>query len=303
MLLKTALHDEFGQDKQQRGRSQRLPDHFKGKTKSNGSIPIIPGHLLDLIRKVNISQAAGLILKWKNIWNVEKRHIRSDELRLNDNIDSNHRNNKQGYSKDGKRKGGNHKNDNKGNKNPIKRRLSIIAKEPARATTRRTVKTQNTTAGVTRTTVVVSIKDPGEMKDTMFTDLSSGDNTETEEAVGNKDNKQSKTSKSKSTACKQWRTRKWRFKLRRKTLLSVKAYRQEIERLQLVYSTGTDIEVVGRGWHIVHKWPVKSITLDGALTGMESTKNLPMVAAVTAIDPPTGTNLLGLVVSVYNNIL
>ena len=119
-LLKTALHDDFDQDEQQRGRSRRLPNHSKGKTKSNGSIPSIPGHLLDLIRKGNILQAAGMILKWKNIWNEEKIHIRSDELRLNDNIDSNHSKNKKVNSKDGKRKGGNQNNDNKGNKNPRK---------------------------------------------------------------------------------------------------------------------------------------------------------------------------------------
>ena len=77
-LLKTALHDNFDQDGQQRGRSRRLPDHSKGKTKSYGAIPRIPGHLLYLIRKGNRSQAAGLILKWKNTWNEEKRHIHSE---------------------------------------------------------------------------------------------------------------------------------------------------------------------------------------------------------------------------------
>ena len=68
-LLKTALHHDFDQDEQQRGRSRRLPDHSKGKTKNDGAIPSIPGHLLELIRKGNGSQAAGLILKWNNIWN------------------------------------------------------------------------------------------------------------------------------------------------------------------------------------------------------------------------------------------
>ena len=34
---------------------------------------------------------------------------------------------------------------------------------------------------------------------------------------------------------------------------------------------------------------------------MESTKNLPMVAAVTDIDTPTGTMLLGLGVSAYDD--
>ena len=66
-LLKTALHDNFDQYKQQRGRSRRLPDQSKGNTKSNGSIPSIPGHLLDLIRKGKGSEEADLILKWKNI--------------------------------------------------------------------------------------------------------------------------------------------------------------------------------------------------------------------------------------------
>ena len=68
-LLKTALHHDFDQDEQQRGRSRRLPDHSKGKTKNDGAIPSIPGHILELIGKVSGSQAAGLILKWKNIWN------------------------------------------------------------------------------------------------------------------------------------------------------------------------------------------------------------------------------------------
>ena len=68
-LLKTDLHDDFDQDEQQRGRSRRLPDHSKGKTKSNGAIPIIPGHRIHIIRKGNGSQAAGLILKWNKIWN------------------------------------------------------------------------------------------------------------------------------------------------------------------------------------------------------------------------------------------
>ena len=119
-LLKTALHNDFDQDEQQRGRSRRLPNHSKGKTKNDGAIPSIPGHLLDLIRKGNRLQAAGMILKWKNIWNEEKIHIRSDELRLNDNRDSNHSKNKKVDSKDGKRNGGNQNNDNKGNKNPRK---------------------------------------------------------------------------------------------------------------------------------------------------------------------------------------
>ena len=45
----------------------------------------------------------------------------------------------------------------------------------------------------------------------------------------------------------------------------------------------------------------KSITLDGVLTGMESTKNLPMVAAVTSIDTRTDTKLMGLEVSAYDD--
>ena len=119
----------------------------------------------------------------------------------------------------------------------------------------RTVKTRKITAGVPQTTSVVSIKDPDEMKDTVFADLSSSDDTETEETEGNKDDKQSKTRKSKSPARKQRRTQNRRIQLRRKKLRSVKAYSQEIEELWLIYDTGTDIGVVGRGWNIVHKWP------------------------------------------------
>ena len=52
-LLKTDLHDYFDQYEQQRGCSRELPGHYKGDTKSNGAIPSIPGHLLDLIIKVN----------------------------------------------------------------------------------------------------------------------------------------------------------------------------------------------------------------------------------------------------------
>ena len=147
-LLKTAPHDNFDQDEQQRGRSRRISDHYKGKTKSNGAIPSIPGYLIDLISKVSRLQATGLILKWKNMWNEENIHTRSDELILNDNRASNHRKNNKGNSKEVKLKGGNHKNDNKGKKNPRKIRLSIIAEDLASGTTRRTVKTRNTTAGV-----------------------------------------------------------------------------------------------------------------------------------------------------------
>ena len=147
-LLKTGLHDNFDQYELQRGLSRRLPNHSKGYTKSDGDIPSIPGHLLDLIRKGNGLQVAGLILKWKNICNEEKRHIRSDELQLNKNRYYNHIKKKKVNSKDGKRKGGNQNNDNKGNKNPRKIRLSIIAEEPASGSTRRMVKTQKTTSGV-----------------------------------------------------------------------------------------------------------------------------------------------------------
>ena len=55
---------------------------------------------------------------------------------------------------------------------------------------------------VPQTTEVVSIKDPDETKDNLFNYLSSGDDTETEEAICNKDDKQSKTRKSKSNARK-----------------------------------------------------------------------------------------------------
>ena len=68
-LLETALHDDFDQDKQQRGRSWRLPHHSKEDTNIDGSIISVPGHLLELIRKGTGQQSAGLLLKWKTSWN------------------------------------------------------------------------------------------------------------------------------------------------------------------------------------------------------------------------------------------
>ena len=205
-VLKTSLQDNFDQDEKQRGRSQWLPDHSKVNTKSDGDIPSIPGHLLDLMSKGNRLQATVLVLKWNNIWNEKKRHICSDELQFNDNRDSNHSKKNKGNSKDGNRGGDNNNNDKKGNKNQRKRRLSIIFKEPVSGTTRQMVKTQKTTAGIPHITAVVSIKNPDETKDTVFTDLSSGDDTDTEEFVGNKDDKQFKARKYISTARKQQRT-------------------------------------------------------------------------------------------------
>ena len=115
-IFKTALHNDFDQDEQQRVRYRGLPDHFKGDTKSDGATPSVPGHILDLIRKGTGQQVAGLFLKWKKLSNEEKRYIRPNELRLNDTRESNHINNNKNNSKDGKRRVGNHNNDNKGNK-------------------------------------------------------------------------------------------------------------------------------------------------------------------------------------------
>ena len=84
-------------------------------------------------------------------------------------------------------------------------------------------------------------------------------------------------------------------------MCSVKVSRPEKERQRLIYNTGTNCEVVGKGCHIYHQWNVKSITLDGYLAGMESTNNLPMVATMTAIDTPMGTKILSLGVSAYND--
>ena len=106
------------------------------------------------------------------------------------------------------------------------------------------------------------------MKSTVFTDSSSSDDTDTEEAVGIKDDKKSKYSKSKSTAAKKRRNRKRQKCLRRKNMRSIKASIPEKEQQWIIYDTGTDCEVVGKGWHIYHKWNGKSIKLDGALAGM-----------------------------------
>ena len=111
--MKTAPHEDFDQDTRQRGCSQRLPDHSKGDTKSDGAIPSVPGHILYLIRKGTRYQAYDMFLKWKKLWNEEKRHIRPDELMLNDTRESNHSKKNNDYSKYGKRVGSNHNNDKK----------------------------------------------------------------------------------------------------------------------------------------------------------------------------------------------
>ena len=80
-----------------------------------------------------------------------------------------------------------------------------------------------------------------------------------------------------------------------------KASRPEKERQKLKYNTETNCEVIGKGGHIYHQWNGKSNTLDGALAGMESENNLPMVEAMTATDTPTGTKLLDIRVSAYDD--
>ena len=189
-LFKTALHDDFDQDEQKMGRSPKLPDHSKRDTKSDGYIPSVPGNLLDLIRKGTVQQADGLLLKWKKLWNEEKRHIFHDELLLDGTRGSNHRKNNKDYSKYGKRGSGNNKNDKKGNKHLKKQCLSLSTKEPDRGKTRRTsFKMRNTAAGVTQTTALVTIKDSDETKSTVFTDSSYSDDTDMDKAVSNKDEK------------------------------------------------------------------------------------------------------------------
>ena len=156
---------------------------------------------------------------------------------------------------------------------------------------------RNTAAGVPHTTEVFSIKDYNETKSTVLTYSSSIGNTDMEEAVSNKYDDQSKSRKSKSTATKKRRKQNRRIHSRHNKMRINKASNPEMERQRLIYNTGTDCEVFEKVWHIYHRWNGNSITLDGALAGMESTKDLPMVAAVTAIDTPTGTKLLGLIVS------
>ena len=82
---------------------------------------------------------------------------------------------------------------------------------------------------------------------------------------------------------------------------SVKASSPEKEQQRLLYDTGNDCKFFGKGWHIYHQRNGKFITLDGTLSGMKSTKNLPMVTAVKDIDAPTGTKLLGIGLSAYGD--
>ena len=252
----------------------------------------IPDHVVERARNCATSrQAVGVILKWKKIKNEEGRDIRPEELRTDGDS------NKQGSShgkRDEANGGKRGKDRKKGGKR--QRRLSISSDSPAKS--RRTVKTRKTEAGTSASTAVVSIKDADD-PDHAWTDSSSDNDPDTEEANGNNDDKKNGSSKSRKTTKKARRKRKRRLRVRRNRKASLATTEFEPERI--IWDTGTDFEVIGEGWHIHRRWKGRTVSLDGALNGMDSSENLPLVAGVTACDTQNGTKLIGIGVAAYDS--
>ena len=288
-LLRTDGQDSLEQNEQQNARARRVND---SSTQGSNTVPNIPDHVVECARNCATSrQAVGVILKWKKIKNEEGRDIRPEELRTDGDS------NKQGSShgkRDEANVGKRGKDRKKGGKR--QRRLSISSDSPAKS--RRTVKTRKTEAGTSASTAVVSIKDADD-PDHAWTDSSSDNDPDTEEANGNNDDQKNGSSKSRKTTKKARRKRKRRLRVRRNRKASLATTEFEPERI--IWDTGTDFEVIGEGWHIHRRWKGRTVSLDGALNGMDSSENLPLVAGVTACDTQNGTKLIGIGVAAYDS--
>ena len=181
---------------------------------------------------------------------------------------------------------------------PKKRRLSIYSEKPASSKSRRTsVKTQKTKDGIYMSTAIVSIKNTKETNE-VWTKSSYDNDSDPEEADGNKDNKKGNASKSKTSSAMKPLNQKW-LQLRMRFNRNVKSNKHKAEPERIIWDTVTDFEFIGEGWHIYRQWKVQSVTLDGVFNGMESSKNLRLVAGVTSCDTPEGTKLIDIGVAAY----
>ena len=82
---------------------------------------------------------------------------------------------------------------------------------------------------------------------------------------------------------------------------NVKSNKRKSYPERIIWDTGTEFEVIVEEWHIYLQWKGISVTLDGALNGMESSKNLPLVARFIACDTPEGTKIIGIGVAAYES--
>ena len=276
-----------------RARSRRAPENTGGIT--GKLVPEIPDHVLKAARAARNAQGAvALILKWKRIKNDENRDVRPEELLPNKP------NPKQGSNSSHKKGGNDNKKGGNDHKKNRRRRLSIAHDRPSKA--RRLTKTRQVSAGLKEPTVQVSIKDPTESKPDWTdsdSDSSRGDAEET------KDNNDNTTSSHTTTAVsskkrRRSRSRKRRFKVRR-TGRKRRQARSANPNTRSIWDGGTDIEVLGDGWHIDHHWNGHSLSIDGPLEGMDSRKELPLVAGITAHDTKDGPILIGVGVGAYDD--
>ena len=124
-MMRTDSQDNPEQDEQQRARSRRSPSHSNKNNKSDGAVPNMTDHVLELARNSSTgNQAVGIFIKWKNINNEEKRDIHPEKLRSNNAKGFNH-SQKKDYSKYGNHRGNDKRKDNGYTK---KLRLSICSK-------------------------------------------------------------------------------------------------------------------------------------------------------------------------------
>ena len=236
-LILADATDAEESEESNRARSRRAPDTggIKGK-----HVPEIPDHVLKTARNaLDADGAVSVILKWKRIKNTEDRDIRPDELQQH---------------KPNPRKGSNssHKKGGKDQKKQKRRRLSVSHDEPSKA--RRITKTRKVAAGLKEPTVQVSIKDPDD-EEPQWTD-SDPDNSD-DDAGETKNNKDDATTSSKTTAAsgkkRRNKRKKRRFRVRRAGRKRRQA-RNADPKIRTIWDTGTDVEIIGKGWHIDHNW-------------------------------------------------
>ena len=264
-----------------RARRGQTTEGIKGK-----QMPEIPEHVLKTARDARSGNGAvSVILKWKRIRNEENRDLRPDELQQKPNPK--------------KESNPSHKKGGKETRKQKRRRLSLSHDKPSKK--RRVTKTRQVTAGLKEPTVQVSIKDPND-DGPQWTD-SASDHSD-DDAGETRDNNDNKTSTSKTTAASRKKRRnkrkQRRFKARRVGRKS-RHTKGVNPNIRTIWDTGTDMEIIGQGWHIDHHWTGHSLTIDRPLEGMDGKEELPIVAGITAHDTKDGPILIGIGMTAYDS--
>ena len=281
MILAEASDDyESEESNMARARRGQTTEGIKGN-----QVPEIPDHVLKTARGANNAAAAvSVILKWKRIKNEENRDLRPDELQRKPNPKQD--------SKPSPKKGG------KEGRKAKRRRLSLSHEGSSKK--RRVAKTRQVTAGIKEPTVQVSIKDPNDDEPQWPDSDSDNSDNETEETKDNIDNKKS-TSKTTAASRKKRRgKRKQRQAKARRAGRNRRQARGAEPETRTIWDSGTDMEIIGKGWHIDHYWTGHAMTIDGPLAGMDGDGALPIVAGITAHDTKEGPILIGIGVTAYD---